>query len=105
MPETQREPSREAGTCPQVPPEICAEAAVRCEPPTSRVSLAGRDLSFLDLSGLEFRAAELAGGGADLTGAKLTNADLSNAVLDSAPDRGDRLLRCRPDGGPHPSAS
>jgi uncharacterized protein YjbI with pentapeptide repeats len=51
------------------------------------VTLAGHDLSFLDLSGLDFNAARLVAAnlyGADLSWANLRNADLSRALLDRA---------------------
>lgn len=55
--------------------------------PHTIVTLAGRDLSFLDLSGLDFKAARLTSAnlyGADLSQANLRNADLSGALLDRA---------------------
>ena len=55
--------------------------------PGQVVTLAGRDLSFLDLSGLDFKAARLPAAnlyGADLSGANLRHADLSRVLLDRA---------------------
>lgn len=53
----------------------------------TRISLAGRDLSFLDLSGLDFKASNLAGTkllGSDLTHANMSRASMANVVLDRA---------------------